>query len=588
MKEGLCGLFKLEGNTLGEEERDWLGISSSDTNTWLGQGAGFVFFDSAPLPGDSAYVVKGDCVIGFLGDLDNRESLTASLALPIETSAGLLVWTLIQRSGEQALNSVEGLWTFWVWDSSKRQLTIAVSRHLRDSLYLAVKDDCLALSPSIQQLRTLPWLPTGLDELGLLLSLGRASLRAKLEDRTWQQGVKRLLPGTIHTIGTGAHTQSLWAKPLQAVDWQGSFEEAVLEMEQRARQAVRNRIRRHRTIAVLLSGGMDSSVLAWLAAQELRPDQRLIAVSSVANESSGIQDERHWIDLVAKTLGIEVHYVSPERDESVYFPSFEHFTQTESPMYSPRYYLYEKLFAAAHAAGADAVLDGCYGEQSLTRSCKQPPKARFGRGLAKSLISYFRSWRGADLLDLFHVPIRSQVRAFLPAEITRNLNEAADFPSRWSLEKPMGFPKGYSKAALNSEKTSIPGLRRLLPFRAPDLVSFSAALPGQFVEFKGQSRAIVRALLSQAFPPELYQRTDKKPFCPEHVDLLQHQAAAELLRLDSCRSSPAWDLIDEGWLREALAQTASGKADQRTRDAAQGACTVLAFFDWYERTNLKI
>ncbi|MDO8653370.1 MAG: asparagine synthase-related protein [Undibacterium sp.] len=588
MRDGLYGLFKLDQEFLNNEERFWLEMenSGSGDNQWQNETAGFIFVDSTPLKGDTGYVVDAEYVTGFMGDLDNREVLANLLDLPFATSAGQLVWAAIRHFGESGLNLIEGQWTFWVWDAIKYQLTVAVSRNLRDALYLVSVDGCVALSSSIRHLQALPWLPKGFDDLGLLLLLGRAPLRSKLDGRTWQREVISLLPGSIHSIRLGAHTQSIWAKPLQAEEWHGNFDDAVNEMEMRARRAVRNRIRRHKTIAVLLSGGMDSSLLAWLAATELRPDQRLIAISSVASKHSGIQDERRWIEMVAKTLGIEVYYVSPDSDKSVYFPSSQHFDTAESPIHSPRHYLYEKLFAAAYAAGADAILDGCFGEQSLTRSCVnnsvlQNWRRKISHFLQQSKRA-FRRWIVADISDLFHIRLSREKRMILPAGMTKKLPANGLSGPSSHRQQAIGFPQGYAKAALNTEMTSINGLRRLLPFRAPELVSLSAALPGKFFDRNGQSRVIVRSILSKHFPPELSMRTDKKPFCPEHLDLLKRNAAVELLKIELYGSLLAWEWIDKEWLCKALQKISLDQADVQTRDVAQATCTALAFLRWQE------
>lgn len=582
------GLFKLGQQGFSDADRRWLGFDEAGTNNqrWSGQAAGFAFADSAPLPGDTGYVLVAGQVAGFLGDLDNRQALAELLDLPIDCPAAQLVASALARQGEPGLNLVEGQWTFWLWDTQERQLTVAVSRNLRDTVYLAFADGCAALSSSIRHLQALPWLREAMDELGLLVSFGRAPLRAGLRGRTWQRDVKALLPGSVQSVRLEGQTQAIWASPLQAERWQGSFEDAVREMERRARRAVRHRIRRHKTIAILLSGGMDSSVLAWLAATELRPDQRLFAVSSVASSGSGMPDERDWIALVAHTLGIEVHYVSPDSDADVYRPSRTHFDRVESPMLSARHYLYEKLFSAAQAAGADAVLDGCFGEQSLTRSCASKVSVSSWRRMASRLLQHARRtlgrWNGRDVADLFHVRVSAQARALLPDSVTRKLPPSGLSVRTRPQRLPMGLPQGYEKAAFNSESTSIDGLRRLLPFRAPELLTFSAALPGKYAEWNGQSRAIVRAILSQRFPPELCRRTDKKPFCPEHLALLQRCAAAELLRIDSEGASLAWDWIDRPWLRKALHQVAVGQADARTRDMVQASCVALAFLKWQQ------
>jgi len=418
MIDGIYGVFCLAEGLLGEVERDWLSIDkrSQRHSCWLGSNAGFRLEDAAPLPGDTGWFAEERQVLGFLGDIDNRESLTKLLGLPQNCPAGQILLNALKRWGDSALLRLQGEWTFLLWDEETRRLTIAASPVLRDKTYFSVVGGWVAIAPSIRYLLALQWVPRQMDELGMLLSLGRTSLRAQLGDRTYQQGILHLQPGTIRHIQLNRQIHSTWSQPPAIEDWHGDFADAVQSMEERARSAVRRRIRRHKTLAVLLSGGLDSSTLAWLTMSEKRSDQRLVAVSSIAGATSGIPDERHWIDLVARDLDIEVHYVVPDETVNVYFPSAQWTNYNEFPLTSPRHYLYEKLLSTAYAIGADAILDGCYGELSLTRYC--PVIMTAARGRLFWLRSHWhqsqrmlRTWLGMDTLDLFHVKLAAGVSA---------------------------------------------------------------------------------------------------------------------------------------------------------------------------------
>ena len=136
--------------------------------------------------------------------------------------------------------------------------------------------------------------------------------------RTLLNGVRKLPPATVRVIepdGTGSE-QTYWQPRYErrpehsgwsARDWEDAVEEAL-------RVAVRRRLVADTPVGVLLSGGLDSSLIVGLLAQE---GQTGLATYSIGFDSvAGREgDEFRYSDLVAERFGTDHHRIRVGSDE---------------------------------------------------------------------------------------------------------------------------------------------------------------------------------------------------------------------------------------------------------------------------------
>ena len=417
----------------------------------------------------------------------------------------------------------------------------------------------------------------------MLLSLGRAPLRAQLGDGSLLKNARSLLPGTLHRHWKGGQNSKTWAPPLTVEPWTGSIEDAVQTLETLARRAVRRSLRRHRTIAITLSGGLDSSCLAWLITSEKRADQNVIAIASAARLQSGIPDERKWIDLVVKRLGLDVHYAVPDDSTDVYVPTDQWFSGLEAPVPSHGHYVYQNIFRIARMAGADAILAGSYGEHSLTRTgAYTPGKIGLSLRLRRILGRLRRNMARLDENDigrLFHVMLNRQSRNRLPAYLAQFTVRDEPMPTS-DPDAPMGLVPGHAKALARSENSPLIGIRHIAPFRDLSLLTFAAGLPSEFTRDGTYSRALVRRMMEPHLPQEITWRTCKLPFSPEHTHLMRQQAERRRQSLKAMKAGGEW--IDLLWLDQTLARISQGKNNFEEGLMCQLTSCALAFLAWWE------
>ena len=584
-KNGLYALVSLGGAPLRREDLDAIGAAEALRPGQPGlDDAGIVLRlrDRTPSP-DSGVAARGDEVLAFLGELDAPETLAAALGLRPQTPAAELALRALARWGDEAWERLEGQWSLLKFDRAAGALTLAASPALRDDLYFTASNDQVAVAPSAIALRGPAWAGGALDPLGLMQSMSNWSYRARRAGRSpfagvgfveWGQWVRFERGGRI----ARARFDELRAPPR----WTGDFQAAAAELEVRARRAVDRRARRHTSVAIALSGGLDSSGLAWLARQTQRTGQRICAVSSVSPAGSGIPDERRFIETVAQALELPTEFVAPPDNADILIPPAHIFDHAEAPIVGPRHYLYDALHAAARDAGASAILDGAMGEFSLSRRATlATPLGQSKRLLRQGLELARRSaraqpwpWTG------LHVEPSAEALQLMTEAFGNDAVERPETDRPLRPSQPMGYPAGVLK--VGKWLTDTPGgeLRHIKPFFDRSMIELVAATPASFTHAAGLPRSFVRAMLQDRLPASVVRRTSKAPFSPDFYQRLSRHAPAARARIADWRTAGADQWLDLDWLDRMLARIAEGPLAPAVMFRIQSTANAAEFFVW--------
>ena len=231
----------------------------------------------------------GDVVAVVNGELYNYRELRAELAAQGHVFRGEgdveLVPHLYEQHGDAFLERLRGMFALALWDERRGRLLLARDRFGIKPLYLAELGGALAFSSELAPLLALG-AGAGEDEAALAgyLALGWVS-----GEETGLRGVRRLLPGRLLVHEDGRVRESSYWSPSPS----------AAPLEETLRDAVSLHLRSDVPLAVLLSGGLDSSLVAALAASELEEPLRTFSVGFHDPEL----DEREPARTVAAALG---------------------------------------------------------------------------------------------------------------------------------------------------------------------------------------------------------------------------------------------------------------------------------------------
>lgn len=498
-----------------------------------------------------------------------------SLSGPPQDAANAIA-ARFSRSGVDA-DCEGGEWLFADWDRHARKLTLAASECLGDPCFVAVEGQRVAVAPDLPSLARIGWVDETLDSEALVRAMRTSGADPRNLRKTLLRQVVRLLPGekmvvSAHGIAIDA---PVTVPPPQLR--QVGFADAIAELDTLLRQIMRRTLARSGDVAVLLSGGLDSSLIAALAAEERLPGQRVICLTSAAPPGSGIKDETEWASMVANHLGLPIVRVAPDPEATIYSLPETHLKGATGPIIAPLHFLHDAFEDAARAAEANLMIDGGFGELTVSA---------YGQRQGGNMLTNLRRQvsarlaRGKSRSDDFFVRPSAAALALCPIQ---------EHP--WQAQKghpeACGFALGFDKAALRTTDAVDPRLRRAYPFRDRALGKMMAAFPVEYLTWGGMDRAPIRALLAGRVPDLVVRRKTKQPFSPTYFQFLAAQASSARALIPAQRLAGADEWLDLTWLDQQLEAAASGAT--LSRDIwSQVHCTTLfaEFIRWWntERT----
>ncbi|TND10067.1 MAG: asparagine synthase (glutamine-hydrolysing) [Bacteroidetes bacterium] len=271
----------------------------------------------------------GRYTIVFNGEIFNYRELRSELENAGEIfrtqSDTEVLLRLYVLQGKKALKKLNGFFAFAIRDNTVRSLFIARDRYGEKPLYYSRNEDGIFFASEIK----------GLLSFGIEKELNNAVLFAYLQlnyvpsgPTTMLRNVNKLLPGwwmeirPNHAMETGPwHLLHEKQEPFT-----GNYEAACGNLFRLAEDAVRLRLVSDVPLGVFLSGGIDSSVIAALAAKQVQK----LHTFSIGFPGTPHFDETPHARLVAKHIGSE-HTVFPISEKDILDNLFETLDYTDEP-----------------------------------------------------------------------------------------------------------------------------------------------------------------------------------------------------------------------------------------------------------------
>jgi asparagine synthase (glutamine-hydrolysing) len=507
----------------------------------------------------------------LVGYLDEPDEMIDRLGLSRDIPHADLARAALSRFGAETPALLIGEWTLLHWEPGGR-LTLMTSAVRRDRMFFVTSGARCAVAPDLAALSRIAWVDDDIDAAGFLFGVGRTELRGQRGGRTMLKQARQLSPGECVTIEVGGvrHETATVLAPQSRK--RGAVEDLIAEADMLLRRIVRQRAARTAKPAVLLSGGLDSSLLACLVAEERATGQPLGLITSVAPPDSGLADERAFAEIVAASLGLAIDPVSPSFEADTYRPPDHIIAGAGGPIMSNRHCLVEAFQITARAQGATMLVNGGYGEMSVTGSLTYPPLRQRVRSMVGRMI------RGRRVPDLggdgpFHMRIAPTRLARLPDEISRAIANpppivAAHAGGQW------GYIPGIEKTLGHTNEFYAGALRMDFPFRDLRLLRLFAGMPPSVFRRQGFDRAAARHMLDGHLPDSIRLRRSTMPASPDHISRLQRQAPQARARIAAFRRADIGEWLDLDWLDQSLERMAA-QGPAHVDDANQIQLTAI-------------
>jgi len=264
--------------------------------------------------------------------IDNRAELFETISIEYSRRDSipdsLLILEAYQKWGRDCPKYLVGDFAFAIWDENQRELFCAVDHTGSRTFYYYQSKDCFAFSTLLNPLFVMPEIIGNHNETWLADFLASPAVESNLDaELTIYKDIYLLTSGAMLTVShNGLQKQVYWqAIPQKKLKLNSNheYDEAFREV---FGEAVRSCMRSIRPVGAMMSGGLDSTAMAAMMAQNLRTSgQRLQVFSSVPISgyrdylpSSLVADETPYIEAVREHVGnIDVTYCSLEGKHSL-------------------------------------------------------------------------------------------------------------------------------------------------------------------------------------------------------------------------------------------------------------------------------
>jgi len=506
---------------------------------------------------------------------------------------------LYEQEGPAFARRLRGMFAVALWDSTRRRLVLARDRYGIKPLYYRADGDGLEFA---SELRSLPRGEIDLDALEAFLAFN--SIPAPL---TIFREARKLPPGYVLVWEDGNLSLERYARPapVPVAELREDDEgELIEELRSRLRDSVRAHLLADVPVGVLLSGGIDSSALAALAAEESGEPVRTFSIGFEERSFNELADAR----LVAERYGTLHRELVLRPDAALLLPALadafdEPFADSSAlPTYLVSQLAAEDVKVALSGEGGDELFGGYYtyvadllaeragGLATLAR----PLVERLPSSTARASFDYKakRFVRGAHLpplerhhawKEIFSADARAELtgrrHGFDPVDLYRERfaeTDGAELLARLQdVDRTIYL---VDDLLVKTDRASMAhSLEARVPFLDPVVTNFALSLPARHRVNGLRKKVLLRKAVAPLVPGRII-RGKKRGFSIPAAAWLRGELepfARETLSADTLRR--------QGFFRPEAVTTLIDRHVAGREDLSRQLWGLLAFTLWYER-----
>jgi asparagine synthase (glutamine-hydrolysing) len=307
----------------------------------------------------------GDLVIAFNGEIYNYVELRAELETlghvfrtSSDTEVLIQAWA---EWGEAALDRLEGMWAFALIDRRAGHLILSRDRFGEKPLHLWQHGDTLYFASEIKALTALAGARPAVDRDQIRRYLVHGYKALYKRPRGWFREIRQVPPASWAAVSAPGPVsfQRYWRLTFRP---EPMTEAAAIEgAKSHLETALRIRLRADVPIAFCLSGGIDSTTLAGIAAKTL--GQRIHTFSIIDRDER--YRERDNIEAQVAFLGCES--ITVETSRSGFFDRLRaQIAYHDAPVATITYYLHAFLSEAIADHGYRVAISGTAADELFT------------------------------------------------------------------------------------------------------------------------------------------------------------------------------------------------------------------------------
>ncbi|MEH6589997.1 MAG: asparagine synthase-related protein [Halioglobus sp.] len=490
--------------------------------------------------------------------LDNREELAELLGIERarleETTNNELILFSYQRWGKDCPARLLGDFVFAIWDEKKCSLFLARDHVGIKPLFFYRDGQRIVFSSEYRALFDNEYVPKKLSDEAVAIYLRSGELyHPRL---TFVSAIKKLPPATIMTETCDGTSEYVYWRPedAEAVEYKTTQEYAD-KLRELLESAIRVRLGDAAAVGAHLSGGLDSSTIAAIAASQLRGQQRTLhAFTWFPPGSHNVKsDEGLGIaERLAEDLGFRLHCTPFEatdmRDLLLNHNLARH--DTVDLWYEHR------VRDHARELGVSTILTGWGGDQLITNYGAIRYAETFWQGnVTATLRDIYSATRGRNFRWLHLLKISFAELLIRPLSILRS-------GGRKTTAKPDYMGVATSELEQIARRLPVPPVSKALSVRADQLaqyrsghllnrleswavsgqgvgieychplldkrlIEYALGIPARLYRLRGASRFIFRFAIKDTVPEDIWQHALKAE--PIRAELIVEKMRAALI-----------------------------------------------------------
>ena len=492
--------------------------------------------------------------------------------------------------GQQCLERLNGIFAFAVWDKKRKLLFLARDRMGVKPLFFARHRGGLLFASEIKTLLAYPGVEPILTQEGvaeiLLMGPGRSPGCGIF------QGIEELEPGCCGFYRQGnLQIRRYWK--LTDREHRESFQETAEQVRYLVQDAIQRQTVSDVPIGTFLSGGLDSSLISAICAQEM-PNLPTFSLDYQDNDRYFVpskfqpNSDSHYIRLMETALGCQHHWcvLTPQQlmadlENSVIARDLPGMADVDISLLSFCREIRKDVTVAISGECADEIFGGYpwYRDPEI--------RQRAGFPWAQNIL---------QRKSMLHPEFRQKLRCedYVQSRYQRTCAESDILPENSPQERRMKEMvnlniRWFMQTLLERKDrmSMFHGLEVRVPFCDHRIAEYLYAVPWEFKDHNGQEKGLLRQAMAGILPEEVLWRK-KSPYPKTFDPLYLELVSQELTHLLEQKDAPLFQLVDREAAQSLLHAEFAWPWYGQLMNVPQTICYLLQINFWMQQYHVRL
>ena len=554
--------------------------------------------------------------------LDEREALMDRLEIVGEEREKITDSILMLRSyrkwGKDFVKDIYGDFSFAIWDKSKKELFCARDQMGVKPFLYYFQDNRFVFSTELKAIVKLPFVKTEIDHSHLR---DQVIGICDIPDRTsWKNIVRLRAASILYLNSSGVVISQYWEPKYNRNSKYKSEEQSALALREILERVIAEHTRVIGGVGVPLSGGLDSSTIACLAARKLALENKsLTTASSVLNPTftgSDIKDELGYIQTVLQQeKNIDSTFIY--NTDLEFLGNLDEKFNRHYATFNNSYYVDEALYSQFKLKSVRRVLSGYLGDITTSNSTIYPLPHLLLAGRLGTFFKLSRSMKKNMEGNFFSFIINNILIPVAPMFLLKEGYRFKGHKIPWDIntlplhfsslenhqlqKRSRAYHKNYLVHQLQISRniwatpwekfeedwdcgSSHHQIEITYPLLDRRVVEFLLQLPVEHFYSEGFTRGLIRKAMDGILPEKIKTRKDKYPYSPGYHAIIQRDILKiKALLMSEKLSNQMENMIDKDKMIIQLEKIVKSKT---SRIFAVGywqllyMCTWVSFSNW--------